>query len=169
MNISYKNKIKTLQEIIEIANTARRKGKKIVTTNGCFDLLHPGHIASLEWAKKQGDILIVGINGDKSVRMVLGKDSSRPIVEEQNRALVLAGLSAVDYVFIFKDKMPAPWLVKIKPHIHVKGRDSEKHPAFPTDVRAVKKGGGRVLLAPKIKGHSTTKIINDILRKNKQL
>lgn len=160
--VKIRTKIKTLDHIIKIADFAKKSGKKIVTTNGCFDLLHPGHIANLEWAKSKGDILIVGINSDAGVRK--HKDSGRPIISASNRARLLAGLSAVDYVFIFNTKTPAPWLAKVKPHIHIKGKGSEKHPDFPADRAVIEKNGGKIILAPINKKLSTTKIINKILK-----
>src|SRR5580704_3026242 len=115
------NKIKSLNQIKKIADTAKAKGSVIVTTNGCFDILHVGHVHNLKKAKSHGDILIVGINSDASVRRYKGK--SRPIVPQRERAEVLAALGAVDYVFIFDDDTPIPWISKIKPHIHAKGGD----------------------------------------------
>src|SRR3989338_3393543 len=104
--------IKKFSEILKIARKAKRQGLKIVTTNGVFDLLHIGHIRNLEFAKSLGDILIVGVNSDASVRAYKGKN--RPIVPEIERALIVASLKSVDYVFIFEEKDPISWLKEIK-------------------------------------------------------
>lgn len=109
-------KIKTEQEIIKIAKRLRQDGKKIVTTNGSFDIFHYGHVKLLEEAKKQGDVLIVGINSDRSVKEYKGPD--RPINPERARAGVIAALEAVDYVFLFDDTIPNRWLELIHPDIH---------------------------------------------------
>jgi rfaE bifunctional protein nucleotidyltransferase chain/domain len=154
-------KIKSLREIAKIAKQAKDKGLKVVTTNGCFDILHIGHVKNLEWARRQGDLLIVGVNSDASVRV--NKGQGHPIVTAKERALVLASLAAVDYVFIFKSRSPIPWLKIVKPAVHVKGRGSEKSPAFLPEERVVKNGGGKVVLAPQVKGRSTTNVIQAVL------
>jgi rfaE bifunctional protein nucleotidyltransferase chain/domain len=156
-------KVKSLEEIEKIVGAARRQGKVVITTNGCFDLIHPGHVEMLEWAKAKGDTLIVGIDADASVRK--NKGPGRPIVPAKDRARVLAGLAAVDYVFVFRTENPIPWLMRLKPKIHVKGRGSERDPRFAPEERVVVAGGGRVLLAPKIKGPSTTSIVQKASRR----
>jgi len=155
------DKVKSITEISRITQRARTAGKRVVTTNGCFDILHVGHIKSLEWARRQGDLLIVGVNSDASVRA--NKGPERPIVPAKERALILAGLAAVDYVFIFKSKSPVPWLKIIKPAVHIKGGGSEKSPAFLPEEQVIKKGGGKIVLAPQARGRSTTDIIKTIL------
>lgn len=158
-------KIKKLRDVIAVARTARRAGKKIVTTNGCFDILHVGHVRNLQAAKKLGDVLIIGINSDASVRR--NKGPSRPIVPERERAELLAALDAVDYVFIFGAETPFSWIKKLRPHIHVKGggEDIKNHPLFPAQKRAIEQGGGRFILLPHIEGKSTTRIIRRIMGK----
>ncbi|MBI2048883.1 MAG: adenylyltransferase/cytidyltransferase family protein [Candidatus Liptonbacteria bacterium] len=157
-----KDKIKTLAQVVEIAELARSRGLKVVTQNGCFDLIHVGHTQNLEWCKSQGDILIVGVNSDRSVKTHKGE--SRPILPEKERALALASLESVDYVFIFDTDSPIPWIREIKPSIHVKGRGAETHPLFEGEKNAVEEGGGRVMLAPLAKGRSTTGIVETILK-----
>ena len=151
-------KIKTLLEILKIVQHSKRIGLKIVTTNGCFDLLHVGHVRNLKMAKTHGDLLIVGINSDASVRM--NKDSTRPIIHEKERAELIAALEFVDYVFIFKTKTPIPWLTKVKPAIHVKGSDRTLH-QIPERL-IVEKHGGIIVLVPHTKKHSTSAIVKKI-------
>lgn len=160
-------KIKSVQEIARITARARREGKTVVTTNGCFDILHAGHVQNLEWSRAQGDILVVGVNSDRSVRA--NKGPGRPVNGERDRALVLAGLAAVDYVLIFGAKNPIPWLALVKPSIHIKGKGSEKKvKLFLPEQAVVEKYGGRVLLAPLIPGRSTTNVIEKILKTAKR-
>jgi rfaE bifunctional protein nucleotidyltransferase chain/domain len=151
-------KIKTLEELVPIVLELRNAGKRIVTTNGCFDIVHPGHITGLEWAKSQGDVLIVGLNTDRSVREIKGP--LRPILSEGDRAQVLAALGAVDYVFLFDDRTPEPWLKLLMPHVHVKSSDYTLEQVVERTI--VERGGGEVRLAPKIEGRSTTGIIEII-------
>lgn len=158
-------KIKTLNELIKIVQKLKSKNKKIVTTNGVFDILHLGHIKYLEQAKKLGDILIVGINTDKSVKV--NKGDKRPINGEKSRIGVLAALESVDYVFLFDEKDPREWLEKIKPSIHVKAGDYKLSRIIEKD--AVEKNNGKIVIAKVEKGFSTTRLINRILNlyKNK--
>lgn len=150
-------KIRNLKEVKKILNKLRNQGKKIVTTNGTFDILHVGHIRYLEKAKSLGDVLIVGINSDKSVKSY--KDKRRPILPVAERMELLAALRCVDYVFQFSEKDPRKWLEKLKPNIHVKGGDY-KHPLLEEDI--VRKNGGKVKIIPFTKAKSTTAIIEKI-------
>lgn len=150
--------VASLNEIARFVRRARAKGLKIVTTNGCFDIVHVGHIRYLTWAKKQGDILIVGINSDESVRR--NKGPSRPINRERERAEVVAALKPVDAVFIFDEATPLRFLKVLKPDVHVKGADRTMNEIIERHV--VKQGGGRILLAPHIKGRSTTLLIKQL-------
>jgi rfaE bifunctional protein nucleotidyltransferase chain/domain len=158
------DKVKDLATIVKIVSRARSAGMRVVTTNGCYDVLHPGHVATLEWAKAKGDLLVVGMDADASVRK--NKGPGRPIIPAHDRALVLAGLASVDYVFVFSSKNPIPWLKKLKPEVHVKGKGSELDPRFAPEEKVVQAGGGKVLLAPKMPGRSTTDIINTIIKRN---
>jgi rfaE bifunctional protein nucleotidyltransferase chain/domain len=148
-------KVKKLPEIIRIAAAARKTGNVVVTTNGCFDILHVGHIRNLEAAKSLGDILIVGVNSDKSVRE--NKGAGRPIVSEKERAEVIAALACVDYVFIFGTKTPIEWIEKVKPAIHAKGADRVMSQIV--EKEAVEKNDGKIVLIRYHKGKSSTAII----------
>lgn len=154
------SRVKTLTAITRIALSARSQGKKVVTTNGCFDLLHLGHVRYLEHAKSLGDILIVGVNSDRSVRR--NKGPLRPIVPQGERAKLLAALKPVDFVFIFDEETPIRWLQKIKPHIHIKGGDYKTAKIIEKEV--VEKNGGRFVLGPMVKYKSTTELIRKIAR-----
>ncbi len=158
-------KIVTIAAAARIADAARRKGKKVITTNGCFDIIHVGHVRNLQAARKLGDLLMVGINSDASVRQ--NKGALRPIVPARERAEVLAALACVDYVFIFSGKSPIPWMRKIRPSVHVKGKGSERSPAFAAEKSAVEEGGGKVFLAPQTAKRSTTAIIETVVRRYK--
>lgn len=152
-------KIKTLNELIRIVQKLKSENKKIVTTNGVFDILHYGHVKYLEEAKKLGDVLVVGVNTDKSVKQ--NKGDKRPINDEKSRLSVLAALESVDYVFLFDEKEPSSWISKIKPNIHVKAGDYKLNQIIEKD--AVENNGGKIVIANAEKGHSTTNLINKIL------
>lgn len=130
------------------------QGHRVVFTNGCFDLLHVGHLRTLQWARQQGDVLVLGLNSDSSVRQLKGP--SRPITGQQDRAELLAGFACVDYVVIFEDADPMRLLAQIRPAVHVKGGDyrAEDLP----EAQLVQSWGGQVLVTPLIEGRSTTKI-----------
>jgi len=152
-------KIKTLRQLIPIVQKLKKQNKKIITTNGVFDILHLGHIKYLEEAKKLGDVLIVGINTDKSVRQ--NKGDKRPINDEKSRIGVLAGLESVNYVFLFDEKDPRRWILQIKPDIHVKAGDYRLSQIIEKD--AVEKNNGKIVIARMEKGYSTTTVISRIL------
>ena len=160
-NIPWSKKIKNIPAIFSLVKREKKRGKKIVTTNGCFDILHIGHAQNLAFAKSLGDILLVGVNSDKSVRA--NKGPARPIMPARERAGLLAALAPVDYVFIFDDTTPLSWLKKIEPHVHVKG--SERQLVEIKEKEVVEHNGGKVILAPYNKGCSTTEIINRIITK----
>lgn len=153
-----RNKIKTRGEISTIARAAHKNGKRIVTTNGCFDLLHVGHIRSFEAARALGDVLIVGVNSDRSVQSYKGPE--RPVVPQKDRAEIIAALEAVDYVTIFDESTPNAWLARIRPHVHAKGADRVMSQIVEKDV--VEQGGGKIVLFPHIGKKSTTSIIDRI-------
>ena len=147
-------KILGKKELLFQVEHLKKHGKKIVTCNGVFDIIHPGHIAFLEEAKAQGDILIVAVNTDSSVKENRGP--SRPINKEIDRARVLAALACTDYITLFGEKTPIPFLEKIKPDVHVNGSEyGENCIEAPT----VKKNGGRIHMVKRIPGYSTTSII----------
>ena len=150
--------VKSFKEIMTVVRRERRRGKKIVTTNGCFDILHMGHVRNLAKAKSLGDILIVGVNSDKSIKSYKGRN--RPIIGEKERAETLAALESVDYVFIFNEETPNGWLAKLKPDVHVKGADRKLSEIVEKDT--VAKFGGELVLIPYVKDRSTTRIIKKI-------
>lgn len=152
-------KIKTLNQLIPIVKKLKSKNKKIVTTNGVFDILHFGHAKYLEEAKVLGDVLIVGVNSDSSVKKIKG--DKRPINSEKSRLGVLAALESVDYAFMFKEKDPRSWISSIKPDIHVKAGDYK--PSQIIEKKVVEKNNGEVVIARMERGYSTTKVINKIL------
>ena len=145
-------------KIVETCNNIRNSGKKIVFTNGCFDILHAGHVRYLTAAKSFGDILILGLNSDESVKMLKG--ANRPINNEKDRAEVLLGLKAVDYVVIFGERTAEKLIAEVRPDVYVKGGDYtiDKIP----EAKIVQSYGGRVELVQFLAGHSTTKIIEAI-------
>jgi len=148
-----------LRELKQIVNKLKKEGKKIVFTNGCFDILHLGHIKYLEEAKKLGDILIVGINGDKSVRILKGE--GHPIMPEEERAEILSALKCVDYVVIFHETNPENLIIQLKPDLHVKGGDYSIDEI--PESKLVKSFGGKTVILKEIEGKSTSKIIQKIL------
>ena len=153
------SKIKTLKELIKIVESLKKQNKKIITTNGVFDILHFGHVKYLEEAKKLGDVLIVGVNTDKSVKE--NKGDKRPINDEKSRLGVLAALESTDYAFLFDEKDPSNWLGKVKPNIHVKSGDYKLSQII--EKGAVEQNGGKIIIAKVEKGYSTTGMINKIL------
>lgn len=158
LNNGRMTKLVTLTEAVNIAKSLRSKNRRIVFTNGCFDILHPGHIATLEFAKSHGDVLVLGLNSDKSVRATKGP--TRPIMNQADRARVLEALSLVDYIVLFDESTPINLIRNIKPDVLIKGMDWQSKGVVGSDV--LKKYGGRVVLSPIVKGLSTTGIINKI-------
>lgn len=152
-------KIKTLKQLIRIAKKLKKERKKIVTTNGVFDILHLGHVKYLEVAKRLGNVLIVGVNSNSSVKQIKG--DKRPINDEKSRIGVLAGLESVDYAFLFNEKNPIKWVSKIKPDIHAKAGDYKLSHII--EKNAVEKNNGKIVVVKMEEGYSTTKLINRIL------
>jgi rfaE bifunctional protein nucleotidyltransferase chain/domain len=150
--------ILTVEQAILRFGPQKRNGRHVVFTNGCFDLLHPGHIRSLEQARALGDVLIVGLNSDASVRQLKGQ--GRPLTPERERAEILAALESVDAVVIFDDLTPREVIARLLPDVLVKGGD------WPGDQivgrEEVEAAGGRVVLAPVVPGYSTTDILKRI-------
>lgn len=141
----------------------KRLGKKIVFTNGCFDIIHAGHVRYLTTAKNFGDVLIVGLNTDESVRRLKG--SSRPINNQNDRAEVLLGLKAVDHVIFFGEATAENLIAEVKPNIYVKGGDYTLE-TLP-EAKIVQRFGGRVELVNLVAGRSTTNIVQKILEQTK--
>ena len=133
-------------------------GRSLVFTNGCFDILHPGHVRYLRFAREQGDALVVGLNTDASVRR--GKGPKRPINPELDRAEVLLGLTAVDYIVLFDDDEPKELIARILPQVLVKGSDWAH---YVSGREVVEANGGRVVLAEMVEGRSTTSTIERVL------
>jgi rfaE bifunctional protein nucleotidyltransferase chain/domain len=156
-----KYKIHTLDQLIPIIKTLKVQQKTIVFTNGCFDILHAGHVKYLQQAKAQGDILVVGLNSDKSVSAIKGP--KRPIVEEKNRAFVLAGLACVDFITIFEAPDPLNVIQQVIPDILVKGADWAENDIIGGDI--VKLSGGKVIRIHLVPEISTTAIINRIKKR----
>lgn len=156
-----KEKIKTKEDLHEIIEDLKKKGKRIVFTNGCFDLLHLGHIRYLEKAKSLGDILVVGVNSDESVRGLKGPE--RPILPEKERAEILSGFGCVDYITIFDELTPLELISSIQPHILVKGGDWTKETTVGREV--VERSGGEVVILPFEEGSSTSNLIETILKR----
>jgi D-beta-D-heptose 7-phosphate kinase/D-beta-D-heptose 1-phosphate adenosyltransferase len=156
--ISLKDKIKNLGELLEIVAVHKKEGKKIVFTNGCYDLIHIGHVRCFRKSKKIGDILIVAINSDRSVRSIKGP--ARPVIPQDERAEIMSALESVDYVTIFDQNDPLQIITFLKPDILVKGGDWNLDTIVGRDV--VESYGGKVFSIPLIPGVSTTQIINKV-------
>ena len=153
-----KRKIKSQKDLKQVVSGLKARGKKIVFTNGCFDLIHYGHIKYLMDAKSKGDILIVAINTDASVKKIKGR--KRPIINEKDRIKTLAALESVDYAVLFGDDNPLKVIKSIKPDILVKGADWDKHKIIGGDF--VASYGGRVSTIKFATGRSTTNLIKKI-------
>ena len=152
------NKILDRSTLKNKLEALRKEGKKIAFTNGCFDILHVGHVRYLREAKKAGDILVLALNSDSSVRAIKGEE--RPLVSEEERAEVIAALEFIDFVTIFPELTPLELINYLKPDILIKGGD------WPEDKvvgrEEVKKWGGRVVIIPEVEGKSTTNIVEKI-------
>ncbi len=153
-----RNKINDPQTLLEKLKRKKKNGKRIVFTNGCFDLIHIGHTRYLTQAKELGDILVVAINSDQSVKSIKG--NKRPIIPQFERAEVLAALEAVDYVAIFDELDPHKIISCLKPDILVKGGDWKKESVIGREI--VESNGGEVIIIPFIDGVSTSKIVEKI-------
>ena len=151
-------KLKTPKELKRIISSLKARGKTIVFTNGCFDLLHYGHVKYLEGAKKKGDILVVAINSDASVRRIKG--GKRPFVGEKDRQKIIAALEAVDYAIIFDEDTPLETIKLLKPDILVKGADWKKERIVGADY--ILRYGGKVSSIKLVKNRSTTNLIKKI-------
>lgn len=159
MTINPKSKLKTEKEIKTLVREAQAKGQRVVFANGCFDLLHVGHIRYLEGAKALGDILILAINGDASVAAIKGP--GRPLQSEKERAEVLTSLGCVDYAIIFDDPTADRLLSELKPDIHAKGTDYTIDSVPEKD--AVRSYGGKIAIVGDPKDHSTRDLIDLVL------
>jgi rfaE bifunctional protein nucleotidyltransferase chain/domain len=160
--VNFRHKIISWDNLPQWREALRQSGRKLVATNGCFDLLHLGHVSYLESARNQGDVLLVGVNGDDGVRQLKGP--TRPVNEEFDRAAVLAALQSVDGVCIFADKTATRFLAHAKPDIYVKGGDYTLETLNQDERRTVEQAGGRIVILPFVPGKSTTAILEKISR-----
>jgi D-beta-D-heptose 7-phosphate kinase/D-beta-D-heptose 1-phosphate adenosyltransferase len=154
-------RILTLDELRAERERLRRAGRRVVFTNGCFDLLHPGHVNYLQAARDLGDALVVALNSDRAVRALKGP--TRPILDERERAVVMAALGCVDYVTIFDDVSPRGLIAALLPDVLVKGGDWGVDQIIGREE--VERAGGRVLSLPFVPGSSTSEILARILKK----
>jgi len=153
--------IKARKELSSIVKRLKKRGKKIVFANGCFDILHVGHIRYLKGAKKKGDVLIVGINSDKSVRRIKGR--GRPILSQGDRAKLVSAIEVVDYVTIFNEDNVERTLEVLRPDIHVKGTDYTKDTV--PEKETAKRLGIKIVIAGDKKRHSTKELLKTIIGK----
>ena len=153
------SKVKPRQELVAVLQNHKRAGKRIVFTNGCFDLLHIGHTRYLQAARALGDLLVVGVNSDASVR-ALNKGTERPIVPETQRAEILAALVCVDYVVVFDEPDPGSLIAALQPDVLVKGGDWSPDQIVGRETVAAR--GGQVKVIPLVPGISTTTLVQRI-------
>lgn len=154
------SKIVKIKELINTIDSLRRSGKQVVFTNGCFDIMHAGHVRYLAAARSEGEILVVGINSDKSVKLI--KVKNRPIMPQDQRAEVLAGLWCVDYIVFFDEPDPLKLIQAIKPDVLVKGEDWPEDKIIGADF--VKADGGKVVRVALVPDISTSMIIEKIVK-----
>jgi rfaE bifunctional protein nucleotidyltransferase chain/domain len=160
--MNFREKIISWVKLPEWRAAMRASGRKLVVTNGCFDLLHLGHVCYLETARNQGDALLVGVNGDRSVRELKGPD--RPLNVESDRAAVLAALASVDGVCIFAERLATNFLGAAQPDVYVKGGDYTLETLNQDERRTVEQAGGRIVIIPFVAGKSTTALLQKIAR-----
>ena len=153
-------KIVDQDRLVSISESMRKQGRKLVLTNGCFDLLHLGHVRYLEEARSLGDALVVALNGDDSVRSLKG--NGRPLNTAQNRAEVIAALQSVDHVVIFPELRVTRLIEQLRPAIYVKGGDYTTLSLNPEERAALEKVGAQVQILPFEPGYSTSKMISQI-------
>ena len=160
--MNFRDKIIDWDELPAWRAAVRAAGGKLVVTNGCFDLLHPGHVIYLENARNRGDRLLVGLNGDAATRQLKGP--GRPVNPAADRAVVLAALESVTGVCIFSDKTAVKFLSAAQPDIYVKGGDYTLDTLNQDERRAVESAGGKIVLVPFVPGKSTTGLLEKISR-----
>ncbi len=156
-----RKKIREINELRGIVTQAKKDGKRVVFTNGCFDVLHYGHIHLLSEARKLGDLLIVALNSDRSVQKIKGAD--RPVFSEIERTRLIAAIEMVDYVTLFDEPDPYSIIKELRPNVLVKGGDWARSEIVGAAV--VEEDGGRVAVIPYLEGYSTTKIIERMCKK----
>jgi D-beta-D-heptose 7-phosphate kinase/D-beta-D-heptose 1-phosphate adenosyltransferase len=155
-------KVKTLDQLATLVKRMKQDGKKVVWTNGCFDILHVGHISYLIRARQEGDALVVGLNTDASVRAIKGND--RPVINEKDRAVVLSALACVDAIVLFSDPSPKGIIEKLQPDVYAKGGDYTVDTINQDERKLVEGYGGRIAIIPGTEAHSTTSIIDKITK-----
>ena len=160
--MSFREKLIGWETLPQWRAAVRAGGKRLVVTNGCFDLLHAGHVAYLETARSHGDALLVGLNGDDSVRQLKGP--GRPLNGENDRAAVLAALESVSGVCIFAERRATRFLAAAQPDVYVKGGDYTLETLDAEERGTVEAAGGRIVLIPFVPGKSTTALLNKIAR-----
>jgi len=158
--VNFRHKIITWDQLPEWREGFRQRGQKLVVTNGCFDLLHLGHVTYLESARNSGDALLIGVNSDDAVRQLKGP--TRPINDESDRAAVLAALQSVDGVCIFREKRATRFLGHARPDVYVKGGDYTLETLDQEERRTVEQSGGRIVIIPFVPGKSTTAMLDKI-------
>ena len=160
--MNFREKIIAWDQLPEWRKKFRATGKKLVVTNGCFDILHPGHVTYLESARNLGDALLVGINSDEATRQLKGP--GRPVNSEADRATVLAALESVAGVCIFAEKTATRFLSAAQPEIYAKGGDYTLDTLNQDERRAVEQAGGKIVILPFVPGKSTTALLEKIIR-----
>ena len=160
--MNFREKLIPWEELPAWRAAMRGGGQRLVVTNGCFDLLHLGHVTYLETARNQGNALLVGVNGDAAVRQLKG--AGRPVSGEQDRAAVLAALASVDGVCIFAEATATRFLAAAQPDVYVKGGDYTLETLNQDERRTVERAGGRIIIIPFVPGKSTTALLERILR-----
>jgi len=160
--VNFREKIVAWERLSDWRARLKTRGKKLVVTNGCFDLLHLGHVTYLESGRNLGDALLVGLNGDASVRQLKGE--GRPVNNESDRAAVLAALESVDGVCIFTDKTATRFLEAARPDVYLKGGDYTIETLNQDERRAVEQAGGKIQIIPIVPGKSTTELLKKISR-----
>jgi rfaE bifunctional protein nucleotidyltransferase chain/domain len=160
--VKFHEKIIAWEQLPAWRAAMRASGKRLVVTNGCFDLLHLGHVTYLESARHQGDALLVGLNSDASVRQLKGPE--RPVTPEDDRAAVLAALESVNGVCIFVEQAATRFLAASQPDVYVKGGDYTLDTLNQEERRAVEQTGGRIVIIPVVPGKSTTATLKKIMR-----
>jgi D-glycero-beta-D-manno-heptose 1-phosphate adenylyltransferase len=160
--VNFRRKIIDWDHLAAWRGALRALGKRLVVTNGCFDLLHLGHVTYLETARNQGDALLVGLNSDASITQLKGPN--RPVTNEQDRAAVLAALESVDGVCIFSDLTADRFLAAAQPDVYVKGGDYTIETINQEERRIVEQAGAKILIIPFVQGRSTTSLLDKIRR-----
>jgi rfaE bifunctional protein nucleotidyltransferase chain/domain len=160
--VNFREKIIAWDNLPEWRAALRASGRRLVVTNGCFDLLHVGHVTYLETARREGDALLIGVNGDAAVRELKGPE--RPVTPEHDRAAVLAALESVSGVCVFAEATATRFLAAAKPDIYVKGGDYTLDTLNQDERRTVEQAGGKIVIIPFVPGKSTTALLKKIMR-----